>query len=138
MSKDYSDRTKEDLQQEARDRELPTTGTKQDIIDRLESHDAESYRRGSDAGNGVRARPMDRAREAARQLAQLTGRPVEGVSGVGPTDDGWRVTVDVVEVARIPSSADVVACYEIVLDDDGELLGYERVGRYVRGAVSGA
>jgi len=56
---------------------------------------------------------------AARQLLQLTGRAVEGVTGLEKTDDGWRVQVEVLEVRRIP---------------DGDLVGYHRVTRYVRGA----
>jgi hypothetical protein len=56
------------------------------------------------------------------------------VSGVRPAeDDGWTVTVEVVEDHRIPSSTDVLASYQSELDADGELLSYQRVGRYSRG-----
>jgi hypothetical protein len=68
-----------------------------------------------------------------RQIIELTGKDPEGVSGVEPSDDGWRVTVDVVEDRRIPSTTDLLATYRVELDPDGELLSYQRVRRYSRG-----
>jgi hypothetical protein len=73
------------------------------------------------------------AQAALRQIAELTGKQVEGVTRVGPTEDGWVVGIEVVEDRRIPSSSDILAAYEAGLDLDGELLSYRRVGRYPRG-----
>ena len=73
------------------------------------------------------------ARVALRQIAELTGKQVEGVTGVGPAEGGWVVGIEVVEEQRIPSSSDILAAYEAALDMDGELLSYRRVGRYPRG-----
>ena len=73
------------------------------------------------------------AQAGLRQIAELTGKQVEGVTGVGPADDGWMVGIEVVEDQRIPSSSDILAAYEARLDMDGELLSYRRVGRYPRG-----
>ncbi len=70
---------------------------------------------------------------AAQQLLELTGREAEGVTGLERTDDGWRVEVEVVEVRRIPDTTDVLALYEVTLDDEGELEGYRRLRRYGRG-----
>lgn len=70
---------------------------------------------------------------AAQQLLDLTGRDVEGVTGLERADDGWRVEVEVVEVRRIPDTTDVLALYEVTLDDDGDLESYRRLRRYVRG-----
>ena len=47
-------------------------------------------------------------------------------------DDGWRLTVQVVELARIPHSTDVLGAYAVNLDRDGELTGYRRQRRYHR------
>jgi hypothetical protein len=86
-----------------------------------------SRSKGSDA-----ARVVERARA---QLAALTGREVEGVLGIAPDENGggWQVTVEVVELHRVPNSTDVMGYYVARLDDDGELLGYERRRRYQRG-----
>jgi hypothetical protein len=68
-----------------------------------------------------------------QQVTELTGKEPEGVSGVEPSDDGWRVTVEVVEGRRVPPSTDVLATYQIEVSPDGELLSYRRVRRYSRG-----
>ncbi len=78
---------------------------------------------------------MGAARRAGRRLTALTGHPVDGVSAVSPTEDGWRVRVDVVEVARIPDTTSLMATYEVDLDHEGRLLQYERVRRYRRCAT---
>ena len=84
----------------------------------------------------VRGATADEAGEvvegAKRQLEQLVGKAPETVSGLERTDDGWLVTVEVVEVSRVPESTDVLASYEIELDDDRNLRRYERLGRYHR------
>ncbi len=76
---------------------------------------------------------MQVARLAAQQLAQLTGRTPETVIGIERSDDGWVVELEVVESRRIPDSTDVLATYRVETDDDGELMSYHRVRRYVRG-----
>lgn len=70
---------------------------------------------------------------AARQLAELTSQEVEAVTGLQRTDDGWEVEVQVLELRRIPSTTDVLGSYRVELDTEGELLGYRRRQRYVRG-----
>jgi hypothetical protein len=78
------------------------------------------------------------AREAAQIASDyttaITGRPPTLITGITPADEeGWIVEVEVVEDRRIPSSADMLALYEIEVDADGELLGYHRTHRYMRG-----
>jgi hypothetical protein len=68
-----------------------------------------------------------------QQIAELTGKETEGVTEVAPSDDGWRVIVEVVEDRRIPSSTDILAAYQTDLDLDGELMSYRRIRRYSRG-----
>ena len=73
------------------------------------------------------------AGEAARQLLQLTGKEPEGIIGLERTDDGWKVVVEVLELRRIPNTTDVLATFEVTVDNDGDLEGYKRLHRYVRG-----
>ncbi len=69
---------------------------------------------------------------ARQQLSALLERPVESVSAFERMHDGWLVTLEVVEVSRIPESTDVLASYEVELDDDRNLRRYARVRRYIR------
>jgi len=71
------------------------------------------------------------------QLSQLTGKTAESVSALVQTDEGWRVTVEVVEVERIPPSTNVMGTYETEIDDEGKLVGYERIRRYHRNESDG-
>jgi hypothetical protein len=93
------------------------------MADRLTEH-ARGHRRLSAAQVG---------QIGLRQIAELTGRQPEGVTGVEPGQDGWIVSVEVVEDPRVPSSADILATYETEFDLSGELLSYRRVRRYARG-----
>lgn len=77
----------------------------------------------------------DVAMEAARQLQQLTGNEVEAITGLRRTDDGWRVQVDVLELRRVPTTTDVIATYDVDVDGSGDLMGYHRQHRFVRGEV---
>lgn len=76
------------------------------------------------------------AQVALRDITKLTGRQPLGATSVMPSDDGWTVEVEVVEDRRIPSSADILALYEVVLDLDGQLLSYRRTRRYMRGSTN--
>jgi Gas vesicle synthesis protein GvpO len=95
-------------------------------------------------GTDVRARPSPRSRHAGltaaeaartglRQIAELTGKQPQGITGVEAGGEGWIVGVEVVEDQRVPSSADILAIYETEFDMSGELLSYRRVRRYARG-----
>ena len=72
---------------------------------------------------------VQRARE---QLEELLERRVESVSSFAHTHSGWLVRLEVVEVTRIPESTDVMASYEMELDEDRKLRRYARVHRYYR------
>ena len=85
------------------------------------------------AGRDAGLTAAQAAQAALRQIADLTGKQVEGIIGVGPAEEGWVVGIEVVEDRRIPSSSDILATYEAGLDMDGELLSYRRIGRYPRG-----
>ena len=76
---------------------------------------------------------QDAARRAVRHLRELTKHRPEGAVGIARDDEGWVVTVEVLEDAHVPSTSDVLAEYEVRLDADGGLRGVTRGRRYVRG-----
>ena len=69
---------------------------------------------------------------AKETLAELTGLHPETVSGLNKDEEGWHVNIDLIELKRIPESTDVLAIYEVVLDDEGQFIRYERIQRYSR------
>ena len=80
--------------------------------------------------------PIRTAREAVkaalRQVMDLTGKQAESITDVEQRENGWMIGIEVVEDRRIPSSADILASYEATVDQDGELIAYRRVSRYIR------
>lgn len=91
----------------------------------------------SSSGGGPRLNAVKIARSAKEQLAELLNKESETVIGVQRTDDGWEVDLEVVETRRIPDTTDVLAIYRVELDDEGEIEGYERLERYIRGKTEG-
>jgi hypothetical protein len=78
----------------------------------------------------------DIVRLAKHLLAELTGLRPGTVTGVVRDDDGaWRVTVEVLELERIPHTMDVLGAYEVTVSGDGDLRGYRRVRRYHRSST---
>ena len=87
------------------------------------------------SGSNGRVRAPDVVRRAIEQVAVLTGRQIEGVLGLERGDDGWVVTLEVVELRRVPDSTDVLGSYAVAVDERGELQGYRRTRRYYRSQV---
>lgn len=72
----------------------------------------------------------------ARSYVQdFLGKEPESVSGVDRSNGSWSVTVEVVELERVPDTTDVLGSYEVVLDEDGNLVRLERTRRYLRSQV---
>ena len=80
-------------------------------------------------------KPAELIKEAKEAVAQLTGLTVETVSGLDRDGDGWVVTVEALELERVPKTMDVLGTYEVTLSDDGELNGFSRRGRYHRSQI---
>jgi hypothetical protein len=100
---------------------------------------AESVEREPEEGSW--ARPgmsgVEAARRAVRRVHELTGLEPESVTLLEPTDHGWRIGVEVVELERVPDSTDVLAVYQVELDEHGRTVSYRRAQRHYRGRTDG-
>jgi hypothetical protein len=81
--------------------------------------------------------PPELVGRAREQVEELFGKPVEAVSGFEQTNrdgdgKGWTVTLELLELQRIPETTSLLGTYEATLDRDGNLLGARRVRRYPR------
>ncbi len=88
-----------------------------------------------DEGVGAR-RLADVITRARRELELFTGQPVDSVSSVHRSDGGWTLSLEVVELQRIPDSTSVLGSYETVVDEEGAVVEYERTRRYYRNQAS--
>jgi Gas vesicle synthesis protein GvpO len=77
---------------------------------------------------------VELARAALTAVEELTGYRPEAATALewDGDSDTWRVTVEMLELARVPNTTDVIGAYEVRLDGEGGLHGYRRLRRYTR------
>jgi hypothetical protein len=79
--------------------------------------------------------PPEVVGRARQQMEELFGKPVESVTAFGRPEDnggGWTVTLELLELPRIPETTSLLGTYEATLDADGNLLDARRLRRYPR------
>ena len=72
---------------------------------------------------------------AKEQLIMLTGLKPDTISKLQRHEQTWQVAIEMIEMKAVPDSKDLLATYEILLDNEGQLTSYERTNRYRRGDV---
>lgn len=84
---------------------------------------------GDDGTTGV----LSVRRTVQQTAADIIGHPLDGIIAVAGRDEGWEVTLEVVERTAIPDTQDILGRYELLLDDSQTVTEYRRIGRYRRG-----
>lgn len=79
--------------------------------------------------------PTDVVEIAKREMAAITGLAPDTVARLDRADDGWSVEIDMLEHRAIPRTHDLIAAFEVRLDDDGRVLRWKRTGRFQRNTV---
>jgi len=59
-------------------------------------------------------------------FTRLSNIPVNGIIGLSRTEEGWVVLLEALERRAIPDTMDVLGLYEVRLDSEGNLLGFDR------------
>jgi len=72
------------------------------------------------------------ALKVKEQLTEITGLKAETVSSFVKTQDGYQVIIDLLELANVPDTHDVLATYETQVDEKGNIISYQRTRRYRR------
>lgn len=75
---------------------------------------------------------------AMTTVRELTGYEPEAVTALEWDGEFWQVSVDVLELARIPNTTDVMGEYHVRLDEGGTLRGYRRERRFQRSQAESA
>jgi len=79
-------------------------------------------------------------KKAQEDFARLSKIPVDGVIGLAKVEDGWNgwiVSLEALERRAIPDTMDVLGLYEVRLDNEGNLLGFDRKKLRKRGETEG-
>lgn len=69
-------------------------------------------------------------REAIEQakvaLLELMNLPFSSITGAMKAEDGWQVTIELIERKGIPDTQDLLGVYEVTLNEHGRMTGYAR------------
>jgi len=65
-------------------------------------------------------------RVAREELSRLTGLKASSTLGAVKNEGVWRISVEMIEKHSIPDQMDILATYEALLDEEGNLLSFER------------
>lgn len=63
---------------------------------------------------------------AKDQLQSILTLDVANVVAASKTDDGWNVKIELVERKAIPDTQDLLGTYDVILDEEGNIVSYER------------
>ena len=75
---------------------------------------------------------LEVAERAKQELAQVTGlRPVAVVASYRDAE-GWRVSVEMLEMARVPESTDILGTYVVELDEEGTMVRFQKKRAHLR------
>lgn len=71
---------------------------------------------------------MEVIERAKKELKEVTNLEVSNVVGISKTEeDGWLVTVELIERKSIPDTQDLIGTYNVIYNDNGEgMISYER------------
>jgi hypothetical protein len=91
----------------------------------------------SDSSSNGKLSAVELGRAAMKTVQELTGYTAEAVTALEWDGEFWQITVDALELSRIPNTTDVLGCYVVRLDEEGTLRGYHRERRFQRSDAEG-
>ena len=71
--------------------------------------------------------------KAREQLGDMTGLELGSALSARKDDDGWHVQLEAVEKKSLPDSQDILATYDLTMDDSANVLNFNRIGMRKRG-----
>jgi len=66
--------------------------------------------------------------KAREQLAELTGLKLGSTVSANRKENVWKVQIEVVEKESLPDSMDILATYEMTMDEDANVADFTRIG----------
>jgi len=68
---------------------------------------------------------IEKARE---EISKVTGLELGSTVGAVKEEEGWKVSVEMVEKHSLPDQMDILAIYEALVNDEGNLISFNRKG----------
>jgi hypothetical protein len=71
--------------------------------------------------------------KAKKQLSDLIERKPSSVAAVSKDEEGWHITLEMLERKAIPDHMDLLATYKVLLDEEGNVVKFDRGDLRTRG-----
>ena len=71
--------------------------------------------------------------QAKKQLSELVERTPSSVAAVSKDAEGWHVLLEMLEKKSIPDGMDLLAMYDVLLDEEGNIVKFDRGDLRTRG-----
>ena len=69
---------------------------------------------------------VDRVEKARKALCKITGLKAETTIASFRGEDGWHILVEMLEKVSIPDGMDILATYELIVDENGDVIKFSR------------
>ena len=79
------------------------------------------------------AQAVDRAK---KQLSEFVERKPSGVIAVSKDEEGWHISLEMLERKAIPDHMDLLAKYDVLLDEEGNIVKFDRGDLRTRSEVT--
>jgi len=63
---------------------------------------------------------------AKNQLQTVTNLEASTVTEASKVEDGWQITIELVERKAVPDTQDLIGSYKVHLYNDGNMINFER------------
>jgi len=64
--------------------------------------------------------------KAREELSKVTGLELSTTIGAIKEDKGWKVSMEMIEKHSLPDQMDILAVYDVILDNDGNIIEFNR------------
>lgn len=76
------------------------------------------------------------AERAKKQMSELIERQPSSVTAVSKDEKGWHVSLEMLERKAIPDHMDLLASYDVLLDEKGNVVEFDRGDLRIRGEAT--
>jgi len=71
---------------------------------------------------------LELVEKAREELGKITGLELSSTLRTVREEKGWKISMEMVEKHSIPDQMDILAIYDAIVDDNGNLIEFNRKG----------
>ena len=71
---------------------------------------------------------LELVEKAREELGKITGLELSSTLGTVREEKGWKISMEMVEKHSVPDQMDILAIYDAIVDDNGNLIEFNRKG----------